>query len=123
MSNPSMNWAAINADPRFQALHKKKTTFLWSLMIFSVIYYFMLPIGAAYLPELFKIKVWGVVNVAILFALSEFVVAWVIAFFYAKKANAQFDALAREIIDDAERITSAAEKADSQAVIIGGKYA
>ena len=123
MSNPSMNWAAINADPRFQALHKKKTTFLWSLMIFSVIYYFMLPIGAAYLPELFKIKVWGVVNVAILFALSEFFVAWVIAFIYAKKANAQFDAMAREIIDDAERITLEADKKRSAAAIAGGQHA
>jgi len=104
MSKPQMNWAAIDADPRFQALHRKKTTFLWGLMIFSTIYYFMLPIGAAYYQDLFKIKVWGVVNVGILFALSEFIVAWTIAFVYSKKANAQFDAMAQEIIDDAHKI-------------------
>lgn len=104
MSNPSMNWAAINADPRFQALHSKKTYFLWGLMIFSVIFYFMLPLGAAYFPELFRIKMWGVINVGILFALSEFIVAWLIAFIYARKANAQFDALAQELINDAEKI-------------------
>jgi uncharacterized membrane protein (DUF485 family) len=45
-------------------------------------------------------KVWGVVNFGILFALSEFVVAWVIAFVYSKKANAEFDAMAQEIIND-----------------------
>jgi uncharacterized membrane protein (DUF485 family) len=99
-----MNWAAIDADPRFQALHRKKTTFLWSLMIFSVIYYFLLPIGAAYYQDLFKIKVWGVVNVGILFALSEFVVAWTIAYVYSKKANAEFDAMAQEIINDAHKM-------------------
>lgn len=104
MSKPSMNWAAIDADPRFQALHRKKTTFLWSLMIFSVIYYFLLPIGAAYYQDLFKIKVWGVVNVGILFALSEFVVAWTIAWVYSKKANAEFDAMAQEIINDAHKM-------------------
>jgi len=104
MSKPQMNWAAIDADPRFQALHRKKTTFLWGLMIFSTIYYFMLPIGAAYYQDLFKIKVWGVVNVGILFALSEFIVAWTIAFVYSKKANAQFDAMAQEIINDAHKI-------------------
>ncbi|HET7834077.1 MAG TPA: DUF485 domain-containing protein [Gallionella sp.] len=104
MSKPQMNWAAIDADPRFQALHRKKTTFLWSLMIFSTIYYFLLPIGAAYYQDLFKIKVWGVVNVGILFALSEFIVAWTIAFVYSKKANAQFDAMAQEIINDAHKI-------------------
>ena len=104
MSKPQMNWAAIDADPRFQALHRKKTTFLWSLMIFSTIYYFLLPIGAAYYQDLFKVKVWGVVNIGILFALSEFIVAWTIAFVYSKKANAEFDAMAQEIINDAHRI-------------------
>jgi uncharacterized membrane protein (DUF485 family) len=50
--------------------------------------------------DLFKAKVWGVINFGILFALSEFVVAWVIAFVYSKKANAEFDAMAQEIIND-----------------------
>ncbi|MDP2835210.1 MAG: DUF485 domain-containing protein [Pseudomonadota bacterium] len=104
MSKREMNWAAIDSDPRFQALHRKKTTFLWGLMIFSVIYYFMLPIGAAYFQDLFKIKVWGVVNVGILFALSEFVVAWTIAYVYSKKANAEFDTMAQEIINDAHKM-------------------
>lgn len=104
MSKPSMNWAAIDADPRFQALHRKKTMFLWGLMIFSVIYYFLLPIGAAYFQDLFKIKVWGVVNIGILFALSEFIVAWTIAYVYSKKANAEFDSMAQEIINDAHKM-------------------
>jgi uncharacterized membrane protein (DUF485 family) len=101
MSTSNINWAAIDADPKFQALHRKKTFFLWGLMIFSIIYYFMLPIGAAYYQDLFKIKVWGVVNVGIVFALSEFIVAWTIAFMYSKKANAEFDAMTQEIINDA----------------------
>ena|SRR5665811_2081808 len=103
MTNPNINWAAIDANPKFQALHRKKTMFLWSLMIFSTVYYFLLPIGAAYFQELFKIKVWGVVNFGLLFALSEFVVAWVIAFMYSRKANAEFDAMAQEIINDTNK--------------------
>jgi uncharacterized membrane protein (DUF485 family) len=101
MSKPNnINWAAIDADPRFQDLHRKKTVFLWSLMMISTVYYFLLPIGAAYYQDLFKVKVWGVINVGILFALSEFVVAWTIAFLYSKKANSQFDAMAQAIIND-----------------------
>jgi len=96
----TVNWAAIDNDPRFQALHKRKTSFLWGLMIFSLIYYFLLPIGAAYFPELFKIKVWGPMNVGILFALSEFVVAWTIAFIYTRRANRDFDAMSAEIVRD-----------------------
>ena len=99
-----VNWAAIDHDPRFQALHKRKTTFLWSLMIISTVYYFLLPIGAAYFPELFKIKVWGPMNFGILFALSEFVVAWTIAFIYTRRANRDFDSMAAEIVRDADLI-------------------
>lgn len=102
MSSSNFNWAAIDADPKFQALHRKKTIFLWGLMIFSIVYYFLLPIGAAYYQELFKTKVWGVVNFGLLFALSEFAVAWGLAFIYSKKANGQFDAMAQEIINDVD---------------------
>jgi uncharacterized membrane protein (DUF485 family) len=98
-----MDWNAIVADPRFQALHRKKTAFLWGLMTFSVVYYFLLPVGAAYFQDLFRIKVFGPVNVGILFAMSEFVVAWGIAFVYAYRANTEFDSAAAEIARDAER--------------------
>lgn len=104
MPSSQPDWAAIDADPRFQALHKKKTAFLWSLMLISVVYYFLLPIGAAYFQDLFKIKVWGPVNVGILFALSEFIVAWTIAGIYAKRANREFDAMSAEIVREAANI-------------------
>ena len=98
-----MNWSAIDADPRFRELHERKTRFLWGLMAFSVVYYFALPVGAAYFTEVFKIKVWGPVNVGLLFALSEFIVAWGIAYFYARKAN-QFDQMAEALARDAHSI-------------------
>lgn len=106
MASKAINWAAIDADPRFQRLHAKKTSFLMGLMIFSVVYYFLLPIGAAYFQDIYKIRVFGPVNVGLLFALSEFIVAWTIAFYYSKKANTEFDAMAEELVREAERIGS-----------------
>lgn len=97
------DWKAIVADPRFQELHRKKTVFLWSLMVFSVVFYFLLPIGAAYFQDLFRVKLWGPVNVGILFALTEFVVAWAIAFIYARRANTEFDTMAADIVRDFEK--------------------
>lgn len=104
MAQASINWVAIDADPRFQELHRKKVGFLFGLMIFSIVFYFLLPVGAAYFQGLFSIKVWGPVNVGLLFALSEFVVAWGIAFYYSRHANKVFDAMAKELIRDAEKI-------------------
>ncbi|MBS1136352.1 MAG: hypothetical protein H6R11_306 [Proteobacteria bacterium] len=98
-----LNWAAIDADPRFQRLHAQKLAFLMGLMIFSIVYYFLLPIGAAYFTDLFKKQIFGPVNFGLLFALSEFIVAWGIAFYYAVKAK-DFDEMAKELVREAEKI-------------------
>ncbi len=99
-SHETVDWDALIQDPRFQTLHRRKTRLLWSLMMLSVAYYFLLPIGAAYFQDLFRIRVWGVVNVGLLFALSEFVVAWVIALLYSRRAGREFDQLAAQIAAD-----------------------
>lgn len=103
MAPQTLNWSAIESDARFKELHSRKSFFLWGLMAFSVAYYFALPLGAAYFTDVFKIKVWGPINVGLVFALSEFVVAWGIAFVYARKA-AEFDAMAEAINRDAASI-------------------
>ena len=100
---PTIDWNAVINDPRFQALHRKKQGFLTGLMIFSVCFYFLLPIGAAYFQDLYKIKVWGVVNFGLVFALIQFIVAWGVAFFYSRRAGSEFDLLAREIAADYEK--------------------
>jgi uncharacterized membrane protein (DUF485 family) len=92
----SIDWAAIHGDPRFVELYSRKSRFLWGLMAFSVVYYFALPIGAAYFTDLFRIRVWGPINIGLLFALSQFLVAWGIAFVYSRRA-AEFDRLAADI--------------------------
>jgi uncharacterized membrane protein (DUF485 family) len=104
MANGSnIDWNAVIADPRFQVLHRRKQSFLTGLMVFSVVFYFLLPIGAAYFQDLFRTRVWGVVNFGLLFALSEFVVAWGVAIYYSRVANRDFDRMAREIAVDYEK--------------------
>ena len=98
-----VDWKAIDSRADFQELHRKKMGFLWGLMVFSMVFYFLLPIGAAYFQEIYAIKVWGPVNVGILFALLQFVVAWAIAWIYARRANAEFDPMAASIVRDAEK--------------------
>lgn len=104
IKNSNINWQAIEADPRFQALHKDKNRFLWRMMLFALIYFFCLPIGAAYFQSVLTIKIWGVINSGLLFALSQFMVAWCIAAIYAKRANKEFDARAKALIEDAHNI-------------------
>lgn len=97
MSDQKIDWAMIAKDPKFIQLSRKKNLFLLTAMCFSICFYFLLPIGAAYLPNIFKIQIYGPFNIGIAFALLQFVVAWSVAFIYIKKANAEFDPLAEEI--------------------------
>nr|WP_145017334.1 DUF485 domain-containing protein [Geobacter argillaceus] len=94
------DWSAIARNPKFVELHRKKSVFLFGWWIFSTVYYFLLPIGAAYTPSLFKIKVIGVLNFGYIFALSQFVVSWALAHYYAHVANRDFDRLTRELVDE-----------------------
>jgi uncharacterized membrane protein (DUF485 family) len=73
-------------------------------MLFALIFYFLLPVSTAYFQDILKVKVSGAINVGLLFALSQFIVAWAIAIIYAKRANAEFDARASELVKDAHNI-------------------
>ena len=104
IKNGPICWESIEADPRFQSLHRDKNRFLWRMMLFALFYFFSLPIASAYFQPLLSIQIWGVINIGLLFALSQFIVAWCIAAIYAKRANAEFDARAQELIEDAHHI-------------------
>jgi uncharacterized membrane protein (DUF485 family) len=65
--------------------------------VFFVSYYFALPVLVGYAPELMSTPVWGPVNIAYLFALSQFFVAWGIAWLYVRAAN-RFDEMGRNVL-------------------------
>ena len=90
-------WEAIAASARFKELLRAKRRFIIPAMIFFVVYYFALPVLVGYARPLMEKRVLGPVNIAYLFALSQFFMAWIIAALYVRAAN-RFDRQAREII-------------------------
>ena len=92
------DWERVAALEEFKALLAAKRRFIVPATIFFIVYYFALPVLVGYAPELMSKKVAGVVNVAYLFALSQFFVAWLLAWLYTRAAG-RFDALARNIVD------------------------
>lgn len=93
-------WDKIAESREFQDLMATKKMFIVPAFIFFVVYYFALPVLVGYAPAFMATKV-GYVNLAYLFALSQFFVAWLIAGLYVKAAN-DFDRLAKDILDKAE---------------------
>lgn len=72
----------ILRDPDFTALVRRKAALILPATLFFILYYFALPVAAGWFPELMQTEVWGKVNVAYLFALSQFAMTWGLAFLY-----------------------------------------
>ena len=94
------DWSAIARNPKYLELKRKKRVFLFGWWIVASIYYFSLPTLSGYFPDMFKIKLIGVINFGYLFILSQFVVAFCVAIIYTRVANNEFDRLTEELIKE-----------------------
>ena len=81
------DWNAIAADPDFKKLLAAKARFMVPATIFFLVYYFALPVLVGWWPDLMKRKVWGEVNLAYVFAFSQFFMAWALAGIYVRAAG------------------------------------
>lgn len=93
----SADWAKVEADPEFRSLVHAKRSFIFPATIFFIVYYFALPVLVGYWPELMSRDVIGKINIAYLFALSQFVMAWVIMAMYVRRARV-FDGLVEGLL-------------------------
>ena len=83
--------------PEFKELVRRKLRFIVPATLFFIVYYFALPVLVGYAPRLMETPVIGAVNIAYLFALSQFFMAWILAALYFRAAG-RFDAMALGII-------------------------
>lgn len=94
--NP-VDWNRIEADPGFAELRAAKRRFIVPATIFFLCYYMALPVLVGFAPELMKRQVIGKVNLAYLFALSQFVMTWVICWLYVREAK-RWDQMNAELL-------------------------
>lgn len=87
MSRDDHRYHPIARDPDFHALVRRKAALIVPATLFFILYYFALPVAAGWFPELMQKEVWGRVNVAYLFALSQFFMTWGLAFVYVRAAT------------------------------------
>lgn len=94
----AVDWERLAASEQFRNLVKAKRRFIIPAMIFFVVYYFALPALIGYAKPFMEKRVLGPVNLAYLFALSQFFMAWIIAWLYVRAA-ARFDRMAKDVTD------------------------
>jgi len=96
-----VDWSRVTQMPEFRAMVRAKLRFIIPAVIVFVVYYFALPVLVGYAPGLMSKRVIGAVNIAYLFALSQFFMAWIIAALYLRAA-AKFDKMEHAVIEKAE---------------------
>jgi uncharacterized membrane protein (DUF485 family) len=93
----AIDWETLAASDRFRSLLRAKRRFVVPAMIFFIAYYFALPVLIGYARPFMEKRVLGPVNLAYLFALSQFFMAWTIAALYVRAA-ARFDKMAADVV-------------------------
>ncbi|MCA1618771.1 MAG: DUF485 domain-containing protein [Acidobacteria bacterium] len=92
------DWDRVAAEPEFKGLLASKRRFIVPATVFFVVYYFALPLLVGYAPGLMSRRVFGPLNLAYLFALSQFFMAWGVAALYVRAAGG-WDETARRVIE------------------------
>ncbi len=90
-------WDQLATTPEFKELLEAKKRTIIPATIFFIVYYFALPVSVGYFPDFMDTRVIGNVNLAYLFALSQFFVAWAIAAWYTNVAGRVYDKLAAAV--------------------------
>ena len=96
------DWQGLARSSRFRELLRRKRRFIVPATLFFIVYYFALPVLTGYFPGLMSRRVLGPLNIAYLFALSQFIMAWGLAWLYVRAAL-RFDKEAAAIKQEGER--------------------
>jgi uncharacterized membrane protein (DUF485 family) len=88
---------AVGKDPEMIELERRHRRFVWPATAFFLTYYMALNVLAGTAPDLMGTKVFGEFTFGYLFALSQFVMAFLVAWVYSRWAARRIDPLAADL--------------------------
>ena len=96
--------ARIEANPKYHALRSKRNSFGWALTILMlVVYYGYIALIAFNKPFLAQPIGDGVTSLGIPIGMGVIVFTIVITAIYVRRANSEFDALTKELLQEASK--------------------
>ena len=93
---------AIRRDQYFQTLVTRRTRFAWALTAATLIIYFGYIAIVAFAPQWLGVSIDGVMTLGIPVGLLVIVAAFALTGIYVHRANTEYDALTRQIIEKVE---------------------
>ncbi|MBL8349435.1 MAG: DUF485 domain-containing protein [Burkholderiaceae bacterium] len=96
--------ARIKANPKYQELKRKRSSFGWWLtLLMMVVYYGYIALIAWNKPFLSQPMGSGVTTIGVPIGMGVIIFTIVITGIYVRRANSEFDALTRDILEDAAK--------------------
>ena len=98
-----IDWEAVERSPEFRELTRRKKAFVVPATAFFMAWYFGFVILCGYAPDFMGREfITDGLTVGYAFALSQFLMTWVLGWMYLRRANREFDPLAakaRELVE------------------------
>ena len=96
--------ARIQANPKYQALKRKRSSFGWWLtLLMMVVYYGYIALIAWNKEFLAQPLGAGVTTVGVPIGMAVIIFTIIITGIYVRRANGEFDTLTRDILEDAAK--------------------
>ncbi len=92
----------LQRTEEFGELRRRFRKFVFPMTALFLAWYFLYVLLAAYAPDFMSQKVWGEINVGLLFGLGQFVSTFVITILYVRWADREFDPRAEALHDRLE---------------------
>ena len=90
----------LHATPEFTELRRKFRSFVFPTTVAFLAWYLLYVVMSNWATDFMSTKLWGNVNVALVFGLLQFVTTFGLAYVYSRFSTSKLDPLARQL--DAE---------------------
>ena len=103
-TDPGTLMERVQRDPEFQALVAKRSRFVWALTAAMIAIYFGFILLIAFDPALIGRPIDGsIITLGIPLGLGVILAAFVLTGIYVWRANSEFDAMTKDVIERAQQ--------------------
>jgi uncharacterized membrane protein (DUF485 family) len=95
---PDVDWSAIEREPEFQELVRRRRAFVLPATAFFLSWYMGFIVLTALAPDFMGERIYQGLTVGYVLALTQFLMVLVLGIWYLRKADREFDPLAQRVI-------------------------
>ena len=113
-TEPQIDWKAVEQSPEFQELIAARRRFVLPATIFFLAWYIGFVLLAGYAPDFMAGSVYQGLTVGYCLALTQFVMVFVLGYWYLRRADTVYDPLAAKVVEKALGATTAPGDPETQ---------